>query len=92
MARKYQERHKALIDSLEAVMFPFQESEFEAESFTDIGRQRVDEWLAAALLRVQQETREEDAKIVEGFSHDIHYEQTDAAEIAAAIRSQSRQS
>ena len=49
MARKYKERHKELIDSLEAVMFPFQESEFEAESFTDIGRQRVDEWLDRTL-------------------------------------------
>ena len=49
LRRKYKERHTALIDSLEAVMFPFQESEFEAEAFTDIGRQRVDEWIARTL-------------------------------------------
>jgi hypothetical protein len=47
---KHKERHKELIDSLQAVMFPFQESEFEAESFTDIGRQRVDEWIERTLM------------------------------------------
>ena len=42
---KRREQHTALIDALAAVLFPFQESEFEAETFTDVGRQRVDEWL-----------------------------------------------
>lgn len=42
---KKSERHTHLIDSLEAVMFPFQESEEEQESFTPQGRQRVDEWI-----------------------------------------------
>lgn len=47
--RKPPEQHTALIDSLAAKIFPFQESEFEQEAFTDVGRQRVDEWIAEML-------------------------------------------
>lgn len=39
------EKHTKLIDDLAAVLFPFQESEEEQECFTDVGRQRVDEWI-----------------------------------------------
>lgn len=49
--RKYQERYPWFIDSLAAKLFPFQESEFEAETFTDIGRQRVDEWIHDVVRR-----------------------------------------
>ncbi len=47
--RRRIERHTALIDSLAAVLFPHQESEEEQESFTDVGRQRVDEWIERVL-------------------------------------------
>lgn len=46
---KKKERHTVLIDSLAAKLFPFQESEFEQESFTDTGRERVDEWIDEVL-------------------------------------------
>ena len=42
--------------------------------------------IVEALCAVRDETREADAKIVEGFSRMIKYEETDAAEIASAIR------
>lgn len=45
MIRRYVEKHPQLIDSLEQALFPFQESEEEQEHFTDVGRQRVDEWI-----------------------------------------------
>jgi hypothetical protein len=43
------ERYPRLIDSLERVLFPFQESEEEQESFTPEGRKRVDAWLSDLL-------------------------------------------
>lgn len=36
---------KKAVERLEAVMFPFQESEFEQQSFTDVGKERVGEFL-----------------------------------------------
>jgi hypothetical protein len=59
MTKKRGERHTVLIDSLERVMFPFQESEEEQESFTDIGRQRVDAWLDDLLQRPQEQPDQE---------------------------------
>lgn len=43
------ERHSELIDALERVLFPHQESEEEQESFTPEGRQRVDRWLETVI-------------------------------------------
>lgn len=42
---KRREKYTDLIDSLERVMFPYQESEEEQESFTPEGRRRVDRWI-----------------------------------------------
>lgn len=45
VVNRKRERYTALINNLERTLFPHQESEEEQESFTDNGRQRVDEWL-----------------------------------------------
>lgn len=46
---KRKERHTQLINSLAERLFPFQESEDEQETFTGVGRKRVDEWLDEVL-------------------------------------------
>jgi hypothetical protein len=51
MSPSRREKHTALIDSLAAKLFPFQESEEEQESFTPQGRKRVDEWIDDVLAQ-----------------------------------------
>src|SRR5512138_802828 len=38
-------RQQYLVDALERLMFPHQESEEEQEAFTDVGRDRVAQWI-----------------------------------------------
>lgn len=52
----YYKRNSQLVDGLERVLFPHQESEEEQEAFTPEGRERVAQWLenvAFPLLRAQ---------------------------------------
>lgn len=77
------------IDRLAAEMFPFQESEFEQESFTDVGRQRVGKVLdelirdvrrQAALAALPDATQEQDEECpVCGVKR------SEAADVAAEI-------
>lgn len=45
------------IDEMERALFPHQESEFEQESFTDMGRERVREVLQKLVKAVQERER-----------------------------------
>ena len=57
---KKREKHPELIDELERVLFPHQESEEDQESFTKEGRQRVDGWIHGLLGSAGQQMVDSD--------------------------------
>ena len=62
---KRKEKYTHLIDSLEKTLFPFQESEFEQESFTEQGRLRLDEWFTNFFSQLRKEWKQNPSKRTE---------------------------